>query len=157
MINIKDFDSSLLKIDKKSYKNIGIYYIVYITMKDSNHVKINSVNPLYLIIGEVDGHIEESNGNKYLTFASGDKSKEVLTKYTEPWDKIKYLIKTINWGKSGEYEKDYMKIKFNSDDDLPLNKTLKLHDLTIIVRSVFEEDGKYYRQVLLDECLYESV
>ena len=157
MINIKDFDSSLLKIDKKSYKNIGIYYIVYITMKDSNHVKINSVNPLYLIIGEVDGHIEESNGNKYLTFASGDKNKEVLTKYTEPWDKIKYLIKTINWGKSGEYEKDYMKIKFNSDDDLPLNKTLKLHDLTIIVRSVFEEDGKYYRQVLLDECLYESV
>ena len=47
-----------------------------------------------------------------------------------------------------------MKIKFNSDDDLPLNKTLKLHNLTIIVRSVFE-DGKYYLQVFLDECLYE--
>ena len=48
-----------------------------------------------------------------------------------------------------------MKIKFNSDDDLPLNKILKLHMLTIIVRSVFEEDGKYYPQVFLDECLYE--
>ena len=48
-----------------------------------------------------------------------------------------------------------MKIKFNSDDDLPLNKTLKLRILTIIVRSVFEEDGKYYPQVFLDECLYE--
>ena len=57
--------------------------------------------------------------------------------------------------KTGEYEKDYMKIKFNSDDDLPLNKTLKLHMLTIIVRSVFEEDGKYYPQVFLDDCLYE--
>ena len=47
-----------------------------------------------------------------------------------------------------------MKIKFNSDDDLPLNKLLKLHNLTIIVRSVFEEDGKYYPQLFLDECLY---
>ena len=51
MINIKDFNPSLIKIDKKSYKNIGIYYIGYITMKDSDHVKISSVNPLYLIIG----------------------------------------------------------------------------------------------------------
>ena len=48
-----------------------------------------------------------------------------------------------------------MKIKFNSDDDLTLNKKLKLHMLTIIVRSVFEEDGKYYRQVFLCECLYK--
>ena len=48
-----------------------------------------------------------------------------------------------------------MKIKFNSDDDLPLNKILKLHMLAIIVRSISEEDGKYYPQVFLDECLYE--
>ena len=48
-----------------------------------------------------------------------------------------------------------MKIKFNSDDNLPLNKILKLHMLTIIARSVFEEDGKYYPQIFLDECLYE--
>ena len=58
MINIKDFDPNLLKIDKKSYKNIDIYYIGYITMKDSDYVKIKLVNPLYLIISEVDGHIE---------------------------------------------------------------------------------------------------
>ena len=83
MINIKDFDSNLLKIDKKSYKSIDIYYIKYITMKDSDYVKINSVNFLYLIIDETDGYIEESNGNKYLTLVSTDKSKEVLTKYTE--------------------------------------------------------------------------
>ena len=118
MISIKDFDSSQLKIDKKSYKNIGIYRIGYITMKDSDYVKINSVNPLYLIIGKVDGYIEENNGNKYLTFASTDKNKKVLEKYTKLWDEIKYHIQTINAGKSGEYEKDYMKIKLNSDDDL---------------------------------------
>ena len=66
MINIKEFHPGLLKIGKNSYKNIGIYYIEYISMKDSGHVKINSVNPLYLIIGVVDGYIEENNGNKYL-------------------------------------------------------------------------------------------
>ena len=154
MINIKDFDPSLIKIDKKSKKNIGIYYIGYISVKDSDHVKINSVNLLYLIIGKVDGYIEDNNGNTYLTFASTDKTKKVLEKYTKLWDEIKYHIQTINADKSGEYDKDYMKIKFNSDDVLPLNKVLKLHMLTIIVRSVFE-DGKYYPQVFLDECLYQ--
>ena len=58
-------------------------------MKDFDYVKINSVNPLYLIIGGVDGCIEEKNGNKYLTLVSTDKNKEVLIKYTELWDKIK--------------------------------------------------------------------
>ena len=80
----------------------------------------------------------------------------MLEKYTKLWDKIKYHIQTINAVKSGEYEKDYIKIKFSSDDDLPLNKMLKLHILTIIVRSVFEEDGKYCPQVFLDECLYKA-
>ena len=59
IINIEDFDPNLLKIDKKSYKNIDIYYIGYITVKDSYYVKINSVNPLYLIISEADGYIKE--------------------------------------------------------------------------------------------------
>ena len=78
----------LLKIEKKSYKNTDIYYIWYITMKDVDYVKINSVNPLYLIIGKADGYIEESNGNKYLIFVSTDKNKEVLTKYTKFWSGI---------------------------------------------------------------------
>ena len=77
-----------------------------------------------------------------------------MKKYTELWDGIKDSIEKIN-NKSGEYGKDFMKIKFNFDDSLPLNKTLKLHNMIKILRSVFEEDGKYYPQVLLDECLYE--
>ena len=78
MINIRNFDSRLIKIDKKSYKKIGIYYNGYITIKRiSDYENINSVNPLYLIIGEVDGYIEEHNGNKYLTFASTYKNKKV--------------------------------------------------------------------------------
>ena len=80
MININDFDSNLLKIDKKSHKNIATYYIEYITMKDSDYLKINSVNPLYMIIGEVHGCVEEKTGNKYLTLVSTNKNKEVLIK-----------------------------------------------------------------------------
>ena len=137
MINIKYFHSNLLKIDKKLYKNIDIYHIGYITVKDSDYVKINSVNPLYLIMNEVDGYFKETNGSKYLTLVSTDKNKEVLTKYTELWDEIKNSIEKIN-NKSGEYGKDLMKIKFNSDDSLPLNKILKLQNMTIIVKSVFE-------------------
>ena len=107
------------------YKNIDIYYIGYITVKDSDYVKINSVNPLYLIINKVNGYFEEISGNKYIVLVSTDKNKEVLTKYTELWDGIKNSIEKIN-NKSGEYGKDFMKIKFNSDDSLPLNKTLNI-------------------------------
>ena len=70
------------------------------------------------MIGEADGYIEEeSNGNKYLTFASTDRNKNVLEKYTKLWSEIKYHIQTIKAGKSLEYDKDYMGIEFNSDDD----------------------------------------
>ena len=76
VINIKNFDSKLLEIEKKSHtKNISIYYMGYITMKDSDYIKLNNVNPFYLIIGEVDGYFEEINGNKYLTLVSTDKNK----------------------------------------------------------------------------------
>ena len=69
IINIKDFDSSLLKIDKKSYKGSGIYKIGYITIKKIDDYKnIHSVNPLYLMIGKVIGHIGQKNGSKYLVF-----------------------------------------------------------------------------------------
>ena len=67
---------------------------------------------------------------------------------------IKCGIKKINNNKSAEYEKDYMKIKFDSDDKLPLNKQLKFLSVTIVIRSVFEDDGKYYPQAFLDDCLY---
>ena len=110
---------------------------------------------MYLIIGKVDGHIEEKNGSKYLVFDSADANKEVLKKYTELWNGVKNEIETINGGKKGEYGKGFIKIKFDIEDNLPLNKQLKLHMLTIIVRSVFEEDGKFYPQLYLDDCLYE--
>ena len=68
---------------------------------------------------------------------------------------IKSCLEKINNNKSGEHDKDYMKIKFKSDDKLPLNKQLKFLSVTIIIRSAFEEYGKYYSQAFLDDCLYE--
>ena len=111
-------------------------------MKDFDYVNIHSLNPLHLITGEVDVYIEESNGNKYLIFAFTDKNKKVLIKYTELWNGIKNLIECISIekinDKPGEYGKDFMNIKFNSDDDLPLNKILKLYNLTVVFVSVFQ-------------------
>ena len=79
----------------------------------------------------------------------------MLRKYTELWNRIKNEIETINGSKEGEYGKDFMKIKFDTDDNLPLNKILKLHNMTIIIRSVFKGDGTFYPQIYLDECLHE--
>ena len=87
IIDLKDFDAKLLKIDKKSYKNIDIYYIGYITIKKIDDCEnIYSVNPLYLIVNHASGYIEEKNGNKYLIFDSVDENKEVLKKCTDFWD-----------------------------------------------------------------------
>ena len=90
--------------------------------KIDDYESIYSVNPLYLHINHASGYIEEKNGNKYLIFDSVDENKEVLRKYADVWDGIKKKIKAINGGEENDYGKDYMKIKFNSDNDLPLNK-----------------------------------
>ena len=148
MINIKSFDSNRIKIDKTSYKNILIYYIEYITIKNLSYVKTNNVNLLYLIINKIDEYIEESNGNKYLTLRQYLTLRNYLDfLLKELWDKIKDLmIKSITYT-SGDYDKKYMKIKFNSDGNLLFKKILKLYNLTIVVRSVFEENKKYYPQL----------
>ena len=86
---------------------------------------IHSVNPLYLLVNHASGYIEEKNGNKYLIFDdSVNENKGLLKKYADVWDGIKNEIKAINGDKENDYGKDYMKIKFNSDDGLPLNKPL---------------------------------
>ena len=124
------------------------------THKKSNCMNINSVNPFHLGITRANGYIEEKDSNKYLVFDSTDENKELLKNYNDVFNGIRDKIKEIN-NNECDYEKDYMKIKFNSDDDLPLNKPLKFHNMTITIRSVFEEDGKLYPQVFLDDTLYE--
>ena len=145
--NIKNFDARLLKMDKKSYKNIGIYNI-------DDCQNIHSVNPLYLFIDHASGYIKEKGVDKYLVFDSTDENKELLKRYSDAFNGIRDNIKEIISGEC-DYENDYMKIKFNSDDNLPLNKPLKFHLMTITIRSILDEDDKLYPQLFLDNALYE--
>ena len=105
--------------DEKPYKNFHIYYNEYLTIKKD--IKVYSVNPPYLIFGKVNGYFEEINGNKYVTLFPTSESKEKIKKYKELWIKIKDLIKSITKN-SDDYDGKYIKIKFNLDDNLPLNK-----------------------------------
>ena len=117
-------------------------------------MNINSVNPLYLGITHANGYIEEKDMNKYLVFDSANENQELLKKYSDAFNGIRDKIREIN-NNEYDYEQEYMKVKFNSDYDLPLNKSLKFRLMTITIRHVFEEDGKLYPQVFLDDTLYE--
>ena len=120
----------MLKIDKKSYKDIGIYNIGYIAIKKIGDCEnIYSVNLLYLLITHVNGYIEEINENRYLIFDSIDENKELLRKYNDVFNWIMGKIKEVS-NDERDYEKDYMKIKFDSDDNLPLNKPLKFNNMS---------------------------
>ena len=152
LINIKIFEASNLKLNKKTSMGLDIYYIDYVGKKPEWNV--NSVNPLYLMINRIDGFIEEKNGVKYLTISDTDKNNAVFKKYNEVFDGIKYHIKNMN-NNDSEYDKDCIKFKFNTDDNIPLNKELHFSTITVIIRCVFEKDGKYYPQVYLGECLYQ--
>ena len=101
----------------------------------------------------MNGCLEEINGNKYLTLVPTNESKEKIKKYEELWIKVRDLIRSIT-NNSDDYDQKYMKIKFDSDDNLPLTKALEIHVVTIVVRAVFRENNKYL-QVFLDECLYK--
>ena len=108
-----------------------------------------------MIIGEVDGHIEEINGSKKMEVWFYRQKQRSIRKMHRTLDGIKNEVETINGGKKFEYSKDFMKIKFDSVDDLSLDKPLTLLILAVIVRSVFEENGKFYPQDNLDGSLYE--
>ena len=78
IIDIESFDSNMLKLDKKSYKDLDVYDIGYVTIKEiGSGYDINSVNPLYLRIDNASGYIEEINQDKYLVFDVRDEKKVI--------------------------------------------------------------------------------
>ena len=122
--------------------------------KIENCNNINSVNTLCLTINKANWHFEEKNGKKYLVLDAVDENEEVLKKYEEVWEGIKKKPETINSNEKIDYWKDYKKIRFESNEDLPLIKMLKLHLMTVTNRCVFKKTGKFYPQLFLDDCLY---
>ena len=146
MINIKNFDLNLLSIDQISFNSTDcvIYSVKYFK-------NVDNTNFLYHVFNSLDAYIDEYKENKYLVFALTDKNKEALENYTELWNEVKGQIELISGNEPIEYKKDFMKIKFESDDDFPLGKILNIPLCVIIVRSVFQENNNYYPQ----ECFYE--
>ena len=150
MLNIKETDIDLVSVNQvffindKDYVNYEIKYF-------SNYV---SNNTLYLIFNDVDIHFSCVDEEKYLIFALTDKNKGVLKNYRKLWDKVKEEKRTIKGGiKTFEFEKDVMKINFESDDKLPLNKVINVPMCIIIAKSVFKDkDDNYYPQVYLHSC-----
>ena len=118
---------------------LDIYYIVYVDKKPE--WSVNSVNPFYLMINRFYDFFEQKNGDKYLNI---DDTSDILKKYNQVLNGIKYHIKKINDNKDSEYEKNYMKIKFNTDDGIRLNKVLYFPTITVIIRCIFEKNVKYY-------------
>ena len=101
---------------------------------------------MYLIFGEVNGYFEQINGNKYLTLVPTNETKEKIKKYEELWIKIRDVIRSIT-EKLDNYNEKYIKIKFDSDDNLPLIKTKEIPIVTIVVRAIFHENNEFYPQV----------
>ena len=102
---------------------------------------------MYLNITHVYGYIEEKDGYKYLVVDSAD--SEVFKKYNDVFDSISNKISEID--DKYDYRVDYNKIKFSSDDDLPLNKLLKFSIMTITIRCVIMDGDKLYPQLYLDD------
>ena len=151
MIDIRNFHSNLLKVDKKPHRDIDIYYIGYIAIKKfSDCENIHSVKPLYLIIHSATGYFKEKYVEKYLIL-------DLAKKYEEVFSGIKSEIETINGGKELFHEKNYSRVGINTDDDAPLNKPLKFPTLTVIIRCIFQKGEELDPLIYLDESLYESV
>ena len=113
-------------------------------------MKNNSVNPLHFIFSKLNGYFKEINKSKYLTLAPTTESKDKMKKYEELCSKIGNLIRSITKN-SYDYDEKYVRIKSNSNDELPLNKTIEIPTITIVVRAIFLENNEYYLQDFVDE------
>ena len=124
--------------------HLKIFLFITLHIKNLKCIKINSVNPLYLIFNRMNGYFEETNRNKCLTLVRTNESN----KYEEMWNKIRNLIRSVT-RKSDDYDEKYLKMKFYSDDKLPLNKTIEIQVKVLVVRAIyffFYRNSKYYSQ-----------
>ena len=151
IIDIKTFDSNNLKLDKKRTKILIFTILDMVQLKKL--VIVNSVNPLYLRFDNASGYIKEKGSNKYLVLDSTDENKELLNKCSCVFDGLIDKIKKIDDDRLVN-PKDYTKIKFSSDDNLPLKKPLKFYDMTVTIRCVISEENKLYPQLFSDDTLY---
>ena len=142
-------------MDKKDFNGIDIYYLGYEHKKKISECNIiNSVNPLYLRIVVMNGQFEKGKDDAwYLKISYKD---DVYEKLPDIFESIKNKITEKTWD-TVEYDKDYMKIKFESNNIFSTDKDVNIRMATIIIRAIFAQDGRYYPQLFLGSGLYKNV
>ena len=155
IIDFDEFDESKIKIDKKDFNDINISYLGYEYKKKITECNvINSVNPIYLRIRDITGQFKKNkDGNAWYLIISDD--ADILRKFANIWKIIRASIEE-NTDDIVQYDKNYMKIKFESNDNLPTDNIINMHQVTIIIRLLFQRGKKLYPQIYLDDCLYKS-
>ena len=135
IINLDEFDVSKIKVDKKDFNDIDIYYLGYVHKKKISECNvINSVNPLNLRIVDIKGQFEKGKDDTwYLVISEND---DVYKKLVDILESIKNKVIEKTWG-ALEYDKDYMKIKFESNNIFPTDKDVNIHVATIVIRAIF--------------------
>ena len=130
IINLYEFDGSKIKVDKKHFNDIDIYYLGYeyeYKKKKKECNETNSVNPLCLRIIDMNGQFKKGKGdNAWHLIIFGD--ADVLRKFENIWKIIRAKIEE-NTGGIVQYDKDYMKIKFKSNDNLPIDNIVNMHQV----------------------------
>ena len=147
IIYINDFNADLLEIIKRESKiGANIYQIGYVLDPDYDY---NTIKPLHFVVGRLIGYIEEieESSDKYLVIASSVRNKKIISVLDMVWASIEDKINP------GIKIKDYIKFRFNSDIDLPLNTIIEFRSLVINITCVIEKDNEYYPEIYLDECL----
>ena len=155
IIDFDEFDESKIKIDKKDFNDMNIYYLGYEYKKKITECNvINSVNPIYLRIRDITGQFKKNkDGNAWYLIISDD--ADILRKFANIWKIIRASIEE-NTDDIVQYDKNDMKIKFESNDNLPTDNIINMHQVTIIIRLVFQRGKRLYPKVYLDDCLYKS-
>ena len=150
IVYINDFDSNLLEVIKRESRiGANIYYIGYVLNPNYDY---NTINPLYFVINCLIGYIEEIEGSdgKYLVVTKSIRNRKMIQSFDNVWSHIEHKINPNNFNNN---IKDYDKLRFNFDVDLPTDTLIEFCSLVINVSCVIEKDGKYYPEIYLDECL----
>ena len=140
LVNIFDFDSKGLSIGKARSGKTCIYYIKY------------DKDRFYLVIDDLKGYFEQNDDNKYLTMIFMSKSQKMI--YTRIWEEIKKIINEVD---EFSNDKNYDVISFDTDDILSLNSIINIYSMTIIIKSVFKDNNKFYPKIYLTNCRYNKV
>ena len=150
IIELNYTSPSLINIIREESMGINIYYINHFYLEGNNKLR-----PFYFSINDVYGYFEKNNGKKYFNIDNTHNNKKILQKYMSLWDDIKDVIKHTGGNPSGDFVKDNMTFKFDTDDNIPLGKALKFN-IVIFLKSIIEQDFDYYLQVYLKECKYKN-